>query len=61
MRNFGVPGAALEGVPLYEDLGVAASRAEEREKDVFTKNEKWLLCLHLTLRSGRSPDKKRFF
>ena len=47
MRNFGVPGATSEGVPLYEGPGVAASRAEEREKDFFSKNEKWLPAMPL--------------
>ena len=47
MRNFGVPGATSEGVPLYEGPGVAASRAEEREKDIFTKSEKWLPAMPL--------------
>ena len=47
MRNFGVPGATSEGVLLYEGPGVAASRAEEREKDIFTKSEKWLPAMPL--------------
>ena len=47
VRNFGVPGATSEGVPLYEGPGVAASRAEEREKDIFTKSEKWLPAMPL--------------
>ena len=42
VRNFGVPVMTSEGVPVYEGPGVAASRAEEREKDIFTKSEKWL-------------------
>ena len=47
VRNFGVPGATPDGVPLHEGPGVAASRAEEREKDVFTKSEKWLPAMPL--------------
>ena len=47
MRNFGVPGATSEGVPLYEGPRVTASRAEEREKDIFTKSEKWLPAMPL--------------
>ena len=47
VRNLGVPGATSEGVPLYEGPGVAASRAEEREKDIFTKSEKWLPAMPL--------------
>ena len=54
VRNFGVPVMTAEGVPVYEGPGVAASRAEEREKDIFTKSEKWF-------RSGRSLVKKRFY
>ena len=37
VKNFGVPGVTTEGVPYHERPGVAASRAEEREKDIFTK------------------------
>ena len=33
VRNFGVPVMTSEGVPVYEGPGVAASRAEEREKE----------------------------
>ena len=47
VRNFGVPGTTPDGVPLHEGPGVAASRAEEREKDVFTKSEKWLPAMPL--------------
>ena len=47
VRNFGVPGATSEGVPLYEGPRVTASRAEEREKDIFTKSEKWLPAMPL--------------
>ena len=32
---------------MYEGPGVAASRAEEREKDIFTKSEKWLPAMPL--------------
>ena len=35
------------GVPIHEGPGVAASRAEEREKDIFTKTEKWLPAMPL--------------
>ena len=47
VRNFGVPVMTAEGVPVYEGPGVAASRAEEREKDIFTKSEKWLPAMPL--------------
>ena len=47
VRNFGVPGTTPDGVPLHEGPGVAASRAEEREKDVFTRSEKWLPAMPL--------------
>ena len=47
VRNFGVPGVTTEGVPYHEGPGVAASRAEEREKDIFTKSEKWLPAMPL--------------
>eukprot|EP00434_Breviolum_minutum_P015132 symbB.v1.2.013345.t1/scaffold939.1/size150197/1 len=47
VRNFGVPVMTAEGVPVYEGPGVAASRAEEREKDIFTKSEKWLPSMPL--------------
>ena len=47
VRNFGVPGVTAEGVPYHEGPGVAASRAEEREKDIFTKSEKWLPAMPL--------------
>ena len=47
LRNFGVPGVTTEGVPYHEGPGVAASRAEEREKDIFTKSEKWLPAMPL--------------
>ena len=47
MRNFGVPVMTAEEVPVYEGPGVAASRAEEREKDIFTKSEKWLPAMPL--------------
>ena len=47
VRNFGVPVMTSEGVPVYEGPGVAASRAEEREKDIFTKSEKWLPAMPL--------------
>ena len=36
-----------EGVAVSEGPGVAASRAEEREKDIFTKSEKWLPAMPL--------------
>ena len=52
VRNFGVPGATSEGVPLYEGPGFTASRAEEREKDIFTKSEKWLPAMPLPDFSG---------
>ena len=47
VRNFGVPVMTAERVPVYEGPGVAASRAEEREKDIFTKSEKWLPAMPL--------------
>ena len=47
VRNFGVPGVTTQGVPYHEGPGVAASRAEEREKDIFTKSEKWLPAMPL--------------
>ena len=47
VRNFGVPGVTTGGVPCREGPGVAASRAEEREKDIFTKSEKWLPAMPL--------------
>ena len=47
VRNFGVAGVTAEGVPYHEGPGVAASRAEEREKDIFTKSEKWLPAMPL--------------
>ena len=47
VRNFGVPVMTAEGVPVHEGPGVAASRAEEREKDIFTKSEKWLPAMPL--------------
>ena len=47
VRNFGVPVMTAEGVPVYEGPGVVASRAEEREKDIFTKSEKWLPAMPL--------------
>ena len=47
VRNFGVQGVTSEGVPIHEGPGVAASRAEEREKDIFTKSEKWLPAMPL--------------
>ena len=47
-EEFGVPVVTAEGVPVYEGPGVAASRAEEREKDIFTKSEKWLPAMPLS-------------
>ena len=52
VRNFGVAVMTAEGVPVYEGPGVAASRAEEREKDIFTKSEKWLPAMPLQLARG---------
>ena len=47
VRNFGVLVMTTKGVPVYEGPGIAASRAEEREKDIFTKSEKWLPSMPL--------------